>query len=85
MITIFCNFGQFSAKKIGVFIKKQCYDQNFSKFSFVLSQKSKFFAIFFEENILKLITSVPGNLDLGHLFQREEKEEGDLRNASCTL
>jgi hypothetical protein len=29
MITIFCDFWQFSAKKIGVFLKNQCYDQNF--------------------------------------------------------
>jgi hypothetical protein len=30
MITIFCDFGQFSAKKIGVFLKNQCYDQIFA-------------------------------------------------------
>jgi hypothetical protein len=43
MITIFCDFRQFSAKKIGVFLKNQCYDQFFSKFSFVLSQKRQYF------------------------------------------
>jgi hypothetical protein len=26
MITIFCDFCQFSAKKFSVFLKKQCYD-----------------------------------------------------------
>jgi hypothetical protein len=31
---IFANFWQ----KIGVFLKNPCYDQNFAKFSFVLSQ-----------------------------------------------
>jgi hypothetical protein len=31
MITIFCDFYPFSAKKIAVFLKNQCYDQNFSK------------------------------------------------------
>jgi hypothetical protein len=46
MITIF-------GEKIGVFIKSQCYDQFFSKFSFVLSQNRQFFAKFFGENILK--------------------------------
>jgi hypothetical protein len=35
---IFPNFRQ----KIGVFLKYQCYDQLFSKFSFVLSQKRQF-------------------------------------------
>jgi hypothetical protein len=50
------NFGE----KIGVFLKNQCYDQMFAKFSFVLSQKRQFFAEFFGENISKIITSVPG-------------------------
>jgi hypothetical protein len=30
MITIFCDFRQFSAKKIGVFLKNQCYCQIFA-------------------------------------------------------
>jgi hypothetical protein len=42
MITIFCDFCQFSSKN-GVFLKNQCYDKIFSKFSFVLSQKRQFF------------------------------------------
>jgi hypothetical protein len=46
MITIFCDFCQFSAKN-GGFLKNECYDQLFSKFSFVLSQKRQFFAEFF--------------------------------------
>jgi hypothetical protein len=53
MITIFCDFRQFFRKKIGVFLKNQCYDQNFAYFTFVLSQKRQFFAEFFGENILK--------------------------------
>jgi hypothetical protein len=52
---IFDNFRQ----KIGVFLKNQCYDQNFAQFTLVLSQKRQFFAIFFGENIFKIITSVP--------------------------
>jgi hypothetical protein len=59
MITIFCDFSQFSAK-IGVFLKYQCYDQLFSEFIFVLSQKRQFFAKFFGKNILKIKTSGPG-------------------------
>jgi hypothetical protein len=34
MITNFCGFSQFLAKN-GVFLKYQCYDQFFSKFSLV--------------------------------------------------
>jgi hypothetical protein len=37
------RLGKFSAKKIGFFLKNQCYDQLFSKFSFVFSQKRQFF------------------------------------------
>jgi hypothetical protein len=47
-------------EKIGVFLKNQCYDQNFAYFIFVLSKNTNFFAEFFGENILKIITSVPG-------------------------
>jgi hypothetical protein len=61
MITIFCDFWQFSAKQIGVFLKNQCYDQNVAYFSFVLSKNNaNFFAKFFCKNIFKIITSVPG-------------------------
>jgi hypothetical protein len=66
MITIICDFRQFSAifaifgEKIGFFLKNQCYDQNFAQFAFVLSQKRQFFAQTICENILKIITSVPG-------------------------
>jgi hypothetical protein len=45
MIAIFCDFRQFSAKKIGVFLKNQCYDQNFAGFTFVLSQKTPIFSL----------------------------------------
>jgi hypothetical protein len=44
---IFANF----LRKNGVFLKNQRYDQNFAKFTFVLSQKRQFFANFFGENI----------------------------------
>jgi hypothetical protein len=53
MITIF-------GEKIGVFLKYQCYDQLFSRFSFVLSQKCQFFSQKFSAKIFfKIITSVP--------------------------
>jgi hypothetical protein len=56
----FLRFFPIFGEKIGVFLKYQCYDQLFSKFSFVSSQKRQFFAKFFGENILKIITSAPG-------------------------
>jgi hypothetical protein len=51
MITIFCDFPQFSAKILAFFQKPMLYDQFFSKFGFVLSQKRQFLAKFFCENI----------------------------------
>jgi hypothetical protein len=60
MITNLCDFCQFSAKKIGVFLKIQCYDQIFAKTSCSLSKKRQFVRHLFGENILKTITSVPG-------------------------
>jgi hypothetical protein len=42
----FLRFFPIFGEKISVFLKYQCYDQLFSKFSFVLSQKRQFFAIF---------------------------------------
>jgi hypothetical protein len=36
---IFANF----RRKIGVFLKNQCYDQNFAKTSSSLSQKRQYF------------------------------------------
>jgi hypothetical protein len=48
-------------EKNGVFLKNQCYDQIFAKGSSSLSKKANIFAKFFVENILKIITSVPGS------------------------
>jgi hypothetical protein len=55
-LRIWTIFGE----KIDVFLKNQCYDQFFSKFSFVLSQKTPMFSLNFSAKIfLKIITSVP--------------------------
>jgi hypothetical protein len=39
MITFFCDFRKFSAKKLSFFIINLGYEQIFAEFSFVLSQK----------------------------------------------
>jgi hypothetical protein len=49
----------------------QCYDQIIFKFGFVLSQKRNFFAKFFGENILKIITSVPGSEPASSAFEAD--------------
>jgi hypothetical protein len=43
MITIFCDFRQFSAKKLAFFSKTNVMINFFSKFGFVLRQKRQFF------------------------------------------
>jgi hypothetical protein len=58
-IIIFCVFCHFSAQKIGVFLKNQCYDQIFAKTSSSLNKNANIFAKFFAKNIFKIITSVP--------------------------
>jgi hypothetical protein len=59
MITIFGDFSQFSAKKLAFFLNTSAMITFLSKFAFVSSQKRHFFAKFFGENILKIITLVP--------------------------
>jgi hypothetical protein len=56
MTTIFCDFRQFSTKKLAFFSKNQCYDQFFAKNGSGLKKKRQNFG----ENIFKIITSVPG-------------------------
>jgi hypothetical protein len=53
MVNVFCDFCQFSAKKFGGFLKSQCYDNFFAKYSSSLSQKRHFFVKVFGENIFK--------------------------------
>jgi uncharacterized membrane protein YkgB len=53
MIPIFCELGQFSAKKLALFSKTNTMINFFSNFSFVLIQKRQFFAKFFGEKYLK--------------------------------
>jgi hypothetical protein len=65
MIIIFGDFCQFSAKKLAFFSQNLCYDQIFfTKTSSSLSKNANIFAKFFGENIFKIITSVPGVLNV---------------------
>jgi hypothetical protein len=43
MITIFCDFSQFSAKKLAFFLNTNVMITFLSKFAFVSSQKRQFF------------------------------------------
>jgi hypothetical protein len=52
---------QFFGEKIGVFLKKQCYDHIFAKTGSSLSTKTaSIFAKCFGENLFEIIISVPG-------------------------
>jgi hypothetical protein len=72
MITIFCDFCQFSAicanflryianfrRKNSVFLKKQCKDHFLQKLAVVRAKNVHIFVKFFGENILRITTSVP--------------------------
>jgi hypothetical protein len=50
MITIFYDFGQFSAKLIGVFLKSQYYDEVFAKTGSCLRKNATFRRIFRRKN-----------------------------------
>jgi hypothetical protein len=59
MITIFCEFSQFSAKKLAFFLNTNVMINFFSKFSLVLSRKRQFFSQNVSAKIFfKIITSV---------------------------
>jgi hypothetical protein len=62
MITFFGNFSQFSAKKLAFFSQKpMLWSQFLQKLAVVWAKSANIFAKFFGENILKIITSVPGH------------------------
>jgi hypothetical protein len=59
MITIFCDFCQFSAKKLAFFLKTNVLIKFLQKSSSSLSKNANIFAKFFGDNIFKIITPVP--------------------------
>jgi hypothetical protein len=69
MITIFCEFGQFSAKKFAFFSKPMLWSNFFQNLALFWVKNANFFVKFFGENILNIITSVPGR----HLNRRDSR------------
>jgi hypothetical protein len=61
MITIFCDFRQFLAKKLALFSKNNAMIKNLHNLALFRVKNANFFAEIFGENILKIITSVPGH------------------------
>jgi hypothetical protein len=55
MIPIFCDFRQFSAKKLAFFSKTNVMVKIFHNLALFRVKNAKFFAEFFGENILKII------------------------------
>jgi hypothetical protein len=47
MLQFFAIFDKEIGEKIGIFLKNQCYDEIFQKFSIVWSQKRQIFRRFF--------------------------------------
>jgi hypothetical protein len=73
MITIFCNFRQFSAKKLAFFSKTNVTIKIFHNLALFRVKNANFFA----ENIFKIITSVPGcergNLEVEFDYEKLKK------------
>jgi hypothetical protein len=61
MITIFFDFCQFLAKKLAFFSKINVMIKILHNLALFGVKKRQFFAIFFGENILKIISSTPGH------------------------
>jgi hypothetical protein len=59
MITIFCDFRQFSAKKLAFFSKINVMIQILHNLPLFWVKSANFFSELFGENILKILTSVP--------------------------
>jgi hypothetical protein len=81
MITIFCDFSQFSAKKMAFFLNANVMINFFQNLALARVKNAKCFAIFFGENILKIITSVPG---AGGVAKLSTQEPPDLKIASSS-
>jgi hypothetical protein len=78
MITIFCDFGQFSAKKLAFFSKTNVRIKFLQKLAAVWAKNANFFSNFFGENIFKIITLVQGENTrityFGHFHQFSAKK-----------
>jgi hypothetical protein len=61
MITIFCDFCQFSAKILAFFSKTNAMIKFLQKVAAVWTKNANIFCKFFGENISKITTSVPGH------------------------
>jgi hypothetical protein len=62
MIAIFGDFLQLSAKKLAFFSKTNVMIKILHNVALFGVKNANFFAKFFGENILKIITSVPGQI-----------------------
>jgi hypothetical protein len=59
MLTIFCDFCQFSAEELAFFSSANVMVKFLQKLAVVRAKNASIFAKFFGENIQKIITSVP--------------------------
>jgi hypothetical protein len=73
MITIFCDFCQFSAKKLAFFSKTNVMIKFLNNLALFWVKNANFFAEFFSENIFKIMTSVPeiAPKSFGDLYQKK--------------
>jgi hypothetical protein len=81
MITSFCDFCQFSAKKLEFFSKTNVMIKILHTLAMFRVKNDNFFAEFFGENIFKIITSVPGHTgaDLSGAGEASPRRHDDVQ------
>jgi hypothetical protein len=70
-LPIFGDICQFSAEKIGVFLRQQCYDQILAKTGSSLSKKLQYFCKIFLQKYLKNRDIGPGLIRSRHFFDSD--------------
>jgi hypothetical protein len=79
MITILCDFREFSAQKLAFFSKTNVMIKFLHNLALFRVKDANFFAEFFGENILKIITSVPDLSGAKEWLRRTEKALADAK------
>jgi hypothetical protein len=83
-MTIFSNFQQFSAKKLAFFSKTNVMIKFVAEFSFVFESKMpNCLPVFIGENILKIITSVPGCGDVYYCGRDHQSKDWPAHKLNC--
>jgi hypothetical protein len=82
MITIFCDFWQFSAKKLAFFLNTNVMIKFCQNLALFWVNNAYFPHIFFGKNIFKIITSVPGKSSLNNITWTKQRKSTPRRDSN---